>query len=175
MRSKLSIITMSWYNAVTIDLIRHAVRRDTFPSRGRLWLVRNCKFLPPLIRSLRDHRSRGMTATGSHINSYSLRGAQPPGEGFFSIPSVPAPIYHALALRPGGRGVSPPLHLETILPTAPHPSWLTPCHLPPGEGSPQKNRHPYHPGEGYFSPRRRFSPRICRKDRFWAVLAFYTS
>ena len=50
MRSKLSIITMSWYNAVTIDLIRHAVRRDTFPSRGRLWLVRNCKSLPPLIR-----------------------------------------------------------------------------------------------------------------------------
>ena len=50
MRSKLSIITMSWYNAVTIDLIRHAVRRDTFPSRGRLWLERNCKSLPPLIR-----------------------------------------------------------------------------------------------------------------------------
>ena len=50
MRLKLSIITMSWHNAVTIDLIRHAVRRDIFPSRGRLWLVRNCKSLPPLIR-----------------------------------------------------------------------------------------------------------------------------
>ena len=31
--------------------------------------------------------SRGMTATGSHIDSYSLRGAQPPGEGFFSVPA----------------------------------------------------------------------------------------
>ena len=36
----------------------------------------------------------------------------------------------------------PPLHSSTILPTAPHPSWLTPCHLPPGEGYPQKGRHP---------------------------------
>ena len=27
--------------------------------------------------------SSGMTATGSHIDSYSLRGAQPPGEGIF--------------------------------------------------------------------------------------------
>ena len=32
-------ITMSWYYAVTFDLIRHAIRRDTFPSRGRLWTV----------------------------------------------------------------------------------------------------------------------------------------
>ena len=29
MRSKLSIITMGWYDAVTLDLIRHAKRRDT--------------------------------------------------------------------------------------------------------------------------------------------------
>ena len=28
----------------------------------------------------------GMTAIGSHEYFYSLRGAQPPGEGFFSIP-----------------------------------------------------------------------------------------
>ena len=38
MRSKLSIFTMGWYDAVTFDLIRHAKRRDTFPSRGRLFL-----------------------------------------------------------------------------------------------------------------------------------------
>ena len=40
MRSKLSIFTMGWYDAVTFDLIRHAKRRDTFPSRGRLSLRR---------------------------------------------------------------------------------------------------------------------------------------
>ena len=45
-----------------------------------------------------------MTATGSHINSYSLRGAQPPGEGFFSVPSVPAPIYFPLTTGKGADG-----------------------------------------------------------------------
>ena len=38
MRSKLPIITIGWYDTVTFDLIRHAKRRDTFPSRGRLFL-----------------------------------------------------------------------------------------------------------------------------------------
>ena len=38
MRSKLKIITMGWYDAVIFDLIRHAKRRDTFLSRGRLFL-----------------------------------------------------------------------------------------------------------------------------------------
>ena len=37
MRSKLPIITIGWYDTVTFDLIRHAKRRDTFPSRGRLF------------------------------------------------------------------------------------------------------------------------------------------
>ena len=40
MRSKLSTITIGWYKTATFDLIRHAKRRDTFPSRGRLWPVR---------------------------------------------------------------------------------------------------------------------------------------
>ena len=39
MRSKLPIITIGWYDTVTFDLIRHAKRRDTFPSRGRLFSV----------------------------------------------------------------------------------------------------------------------------------------
>ena len=73
MRSKLSIFTMGWYDAVTFDLIRHAKRRDTFPSRGRLSLRRvlrieferigacrrpstqNRYCLPPLIRPLCGH------------------------------------------------------------------------------------------------------------------------
>ena len=50
MRSKLSIITAGWYYAVNFDLIRHARRRDTFPSRGRLWPVLRRQPLPPLIR-----------------------------------------------------------------------------------------------------------------------------
>ena len=32
MRSKLSVITMGWYNTVTFDLIRHVKRRDAFSS-----------------------------------------------------------------------------------------------------------------------------------------------
>ena len=39
MRSKLSTITIGWYKTATFDLIRHAKRRDTFPSRGRLFSV----------------------------------------------------------------------------------------------------------------------------------------
>ena len=39
MRSKQPMIAISWYDAVTFDLIRHAIRRDTFPSRGRLFSV----------------------------------------------------------------------------------------------------------------------------------------
>ena len=39
MRSKLKIITISRYNAVTFDLIRSGFGRTTFPSRGRLFSV----------------------------------------------------------------------------------------------------------------------------------------
>ena len=39
MRSKLKIIALSWCKIATFDLIRHAIRRDTFPSRGRLFSV----------------------------------------------------------------------------------------------------------------------------------------
>ena len=50
MRSKRSTITMGRYKIATFDLIRHAERRDTFPSRGRLWPVLRWQPLPPLIR-----------------------------------------------------------------------------------------------------------------------------
>ena len=36
MRSKLSIIAMSWCDTATFDLIRSGLSRTTFPSRGRL-------------------------------------------------------------------------------------------------------------------------------------------
>ena len=39
MRSKLKIIAISWYDAVTFDLIRSGFGRTTFPSRGRLFSV----------------------------------------------------------------------------------------------------------------------------------------
>ena len=55
-----------------------------------------------------------MTATGSHVHFYSLRGAQPYTPGAFS-------------------------RCEPVASTAPHPSALTGSHLPPGEGS-QKYR-----------------------------------
>ena len=157
MRSKLKIITMSWWKAVTFDLIRHGLRPvtpsppgegfgrcfvlipttphpagiaipATFPQGkaslrwvGTLTISNRtpppspsvtppptrreatpCRFLrmefqraghatAPTLRNDTAYRpssvcpkgqplSSGMTATGSHIDSYSLRGAQPPGE-----------------------------------------------------------------------------------------------
>ena len=50
MRSKLPIITIGRYDAVTFDLIRSGLNRTTFPSRGRLWSVLRWQPLPPLIR-----------------------------------------------------------------------------------------------------------------------------
>ncbi len=59
MRSKRSIITISWYKPVIFDLIRHGLWHDTVG---------------------------GMTATGSHIDSYSLRGAPPSRGRLFLCP-----------------------------------------------------------------------------------------
>ena len=55
-----------------------------------------------------------MTATGSHEYFYSLRGAQPPGEGL-------RPAGSAYEIR-AHRGMPPHLHSKTVVPTAPHPS-----------------------------------------------------
>ena len=64
-----------------------------------------------------------MTATGSHVHFYSLRGAQPPGEGYFSVPAVPTPIFTALTLPPSGRGMPRPYSAmpgHFTAPTVPH-------------------------------------------------------
>ena len=70
-------------------LIRHGLRHATFPQ-GKAILRRVGTLLRhptvhPLSRPWRQ-RSRGMTATGSHVDSYSLRGAQPYTPGAFSLP-----------------------------------------------------------------------------------------
>ena len=49
-----------------------------------------------------------MTATGSHIHFYSLRGAQPPGEGFSLPRRAFTSIFAAQMLEVGGRGVPRP-------------------------------------------------------------------
>ena len=49
-------------------------------------LVQNCSLRPHPVRLGPDHRSRGMTATGSHIDSYSLRGAPPSRGRLFLCP-----------------------------------------------------------------------------------------
>ena len=64
-----------------------------------------------------------MTATGSHVHFYSLRGAQPPGEGYFSVPAVPTSIYTAQMPQDSGRGVPPPLLRPTWRFTTPHISF----------------------------------------------------
>ena len=87
--------------------IRHAIRRDTFspgrrltPRRFLRMELKRAGHAPPLHAStvLRPAPhpvpsgplSRGMTATGSHIDSYLLRGAQPPGEGFSQADQLPS-------------------------------------------------------------------------------------
>ena len=65
-------------------------RRKTFRDREKPPLCRGSHCLA--IRFYRSSSvsanaeplSRGMTATGSHEYFYSLRGAQPPGEGYFA-------------------------------------------------------------------------------------------
>ena len=57
-------------------------RRDTFSPGRRLWSVQTGNpYRPSSVCPYGQPLSRGMTATGSHIHFYSLRGAQPPGEG----------------------------------------------------------------------------------------------
>ena len=46
--------------------------------------------------------SNGMTATGSHEYFYSLRGAQPPGEGFFCSIGGNVKAFHNQDKTPAG-------------------------------------------------------------------------
>ena len=67
--------------------------------------------LPPLIRhAIGVPLSRGMTATGSHEYSYSLRGAQPPGEGYFRFAVNSPPWPRRRWLRPGASWPGGPRH-----------------------------------------------------------------
>ena len=57
-----------------------------FPSRGRLWTVQTVSpYRPSSVTPNGVPLRNGMTATGSHEYFYSLRGAQPPGEGDFLL------------------------------------------------------------------------------------------
>ena len=105
--------------------------------------------------------SSGMTATGSHVHFYSLRGAQPQGEGFGLCkplaPTAPHPAGIMIpATFPQGKAslkrvgtllqpptVHPLRHLRCHLPL--HAGRLTPCRFcvwnPSGRGMPP----PLHP------------------------------
>ena len=64
-----------------------AARSTTLQGKPLL-RVGNCLLLhtPPVMLCSVTDRS-GMTATGSHVHFHSLRGAQPPGKGYFSVPA----------------------------------------------------------------------------------------
>ena len=65
--------------------------RDTFPSRGRLWSVQTGNpYRPSSVCPYGQPLSRGMTATGSHIHFYSLRGAPPSRGRLFLCPGGPS-------------------------------------------------------------------------------------
>ena len=87
-----------------IDTIKAIVRSS--PTRLLPYTPSVCPKGQPL--------SSGMTATGSHGYFYSLRGAQPQGEG--------SSLRRFGVWNSSGRGMPPPLHSKMILPTAPHPS-----------------------------------------------------
>ena len=53
----------------------------------------------------------------------------PPGEGFSLSRRASASILTSQISQVSGRGMPPPLHAKSIVPTAPHPSRLKPSHL----------------------------------------------
>ena len=64
-------------------LFRTSGGAKSFHSRGRLWTVQTVSpYRPSSVMADAMPLRNGMTATGSHEYFYSLRGAQPPGEGF---------------------------------------------------------------------------------------------
>ena len=85
--------------------------------------------------------SSGMTATGSHGYFYSLRGAQPQGEGFSLKPLPPTPNDRTLP-QSALAGRQPPLRggQGTVRNCKPLPPLIRSLrdHLPPGEGKSQK-------------------------------------
>ena len=79
-------------------------------------LVRRCYLRPHPVRLEPDHHSRGMTATGSHIDfGFAARSTTLQGKAFFASPGS------AYEIR-AHRGMPPHLHSKTVVPTAPHPS-----------------------------------------------------
>ena len=60
----------------------------------------------------------GMTATGSHVYFYSLRGAQPPGEGFFSVPGGFCADFYCsiIAVRRAGHAHAPTMPRRGCVP-----------------------------------------------------------
>ena len=69
---------------------------------------------PHPVRLEPDHRSRGMTATGSHVHFYSLRGAQPPGEGFSLSRRLFRRFLPLKSPKLAHRGMPPPLQSIAI-------------------------------------------------------------
>ena len=55
---------------------------------------------PPSVMACAMPLSNGMTATGSHEYFYSLRGAQPPGGGYFALPGQAFPLLPQLYICP---------------------------------------------------------------------------
>ena len=90
MRSKLTIITMGWYNAFTFDLIRHAIRRDTFPSRGRLFSV---PFISASVFAARSIQvgGRGMpTPLQSLVRGFAKKSPRRVRRGIYAYSDIPS-------------------------------------------------------------------------------------
>ena len=84
--------------------------RDTFPSRGRLWSVQTGNpYRPSSVCPYGQPLSRGMTATGSHIDfGFAARGTTPRGR-LFLCPGGPSVNFYCsdLASWRAGRAAAP--------------------------------------------------------------------
>ena len=147
MRSKLKIITMGWYDAVTFDLIRSGLSRTTFPSRGRL-------FSPRRVLRMKFVRAGHAAAPTRKIDTaYRPSSGHPKGWPPSPRGRLPSKGRHTFTtsnrsppqsvLRTDSSPYTPGAFTLSIqVPTAPHPSALTGSHLPPGEGFSQSGRVP---------------------------------
>ena len=80
-----------------------------FSGRGQEMVQTGSPYRPSSVMANAEPLRNGMTATGSHVYFYSLRGAQPPGEGFFSVPGGFCADFYCsiIAVRRAGHAHAP--------------------------------------------------------------------
>ena len=87
-------------------------------GRGQEMVLCRKPLPPSSVMANAEPLRNGMTATGSHEYFYSLRGAQPPGEGFFSVPGGFCADFYCsiIAVRRAGHAHAPTMPRRGCVP-----------------------------------------------------------